>query len=210
MRNPLRAVAGRIFFCFGVILMVLALSCSDDSSGPTQTNGLKEGDAVPDFALLDVNPYSVTESLYVGLSDYPGQIVMVFFGAAYCDICKPTFDGIGEIIDSLLVDGITGVRGLMINPWSGHDAFSIAQLTLLKTGLPVLQDTLDAEDDAVAALLDCEPGADALLVVDRTHHLWKKTSAGAKTGLYPAELDLRTAQDRELVRQWIHQLEAAR
>lgn len=195
-----RACAG-VLACLLVALVALGTSCGDSDS--TKPNGNSSGELLPDFCLLDVNPHSSSYEHDVSLGSFADSIVMIYFGEVGCDDCLDELMGIRMVIDSLESEGLAGLAGMMINPNRAAPYASDILEYSDHSGLPVLQDTLKDGHDAVAQLLECEEGAE-FLVVDREQYLRKKTRAGP---VGPMEIDLRTSDGQKLLMDWIRQID---
>jgi thiol-disulfide isomerase/thioredoxin len=186
----------------GILLAVIGLACGGD-------NGTKPPPPVkvPDFALLDTNPHSLTYLQQVALSSFAGKTVMIFFGEEYCSTCKAELQKMETAIDSVATEGITAVAGMMINmhgPSGASAQISAQYLQEWATTLPVLYDTTDTAHgyDAVGHLIGCENFND-FLIVDRDGYRWKKTSVGEDKAL-----DLTKPADFETLLGWLRELDA--
>jgi len=64
----------------GGVLLLAALGCGDDSTGPKPP--LDPASAMPDFSLQDVNPNSATHAQTVSPRQYLNSVSAYYFGAA--------------------------------------------------------------------------------------------------------------------------------
>lgn len=163
-------------------MAAVVLGCGGDDN-PTPPNH----DPVPDFTLIDINPHSPTQGDPVALSDFAGQIVMIFNGAATCGVCCDEMDAVGLAIDSLAQEGITGIAGMMIIPTVAQNENDPDYLQgYMEAPLPVMRDSVDAVHggSAILRLLDCED-FHTFLFIDRDGYAWKKTNVyQAPAGMY--------------------------
>jgi hypothetical protein len=158
----------------GFVLAVIGLACGDDD-GPKPPADKQ----VSDFTLLDINTKSPTHGQYVSLSDFDGQIVMIFNGAATCSICRGEVEAMSMAIDSLSQDGLTGIAGMMIISIPNQNPADPDYLSSMDSTLPVMRDSVDAVHggSAVLRLIDCENFND-FIFIDRAGYMWKKTKVG--------------------------------
>lgn len=203
MRNALLRHRRR-WTCLGILLAAVVLGCGGDDN-PTPPNH----DPVPDFTLLDINPHSPTQWEYVALSDFEGQIIMIYNGSANCSTCRGELDAVSLAIDSLAQEGITGITGMMIIPTVLQTPTDTLDLGRMQSTLPVLRDTVDVVHggSAVLRLIDCED-YHTFLFVDRDGNAWKKTTVGAVS---ETAYDFRPSEPENSYAQllaWLRQLDA--